>query len=84
MAVEKMPVACDLSDIALQDAAHRLGDVPLGECVVSCGGYNGTYARRLQGQLGFELHVVPDCILSSKTAWALWYYGACIWSPGCN
>ncbi len=41
-------------------------------------------ANRLQGEFGFELVLVPDCLLPTAYAWAVQAPGGnIIWSPGC-
>lgn len=82
MTVEKMPVDCDFYEIALEDAALRLGGVPLHELDVYVSINERVRARQLQASHGFNLHLVAPCLMRNRDGWAVSHHGRWIYSDG--
>lgn len=78
-----MPTACDFSETSL-DAGRRMLVAPdLHSLKVYVSNASATLARRLQGDHGFELVVVPDHMMPSPYSWNVEYMGKHAWSRGC-
>ncbi len=75
-------IACDLSQMALEHAANKLGATNLCDLRVCCAWENRTYARKLQGEHGFELVLVPADLLTGQDAWTASNGGRVVYSPG--
>lgn len=78
----KMPIDCDLAGTMLIQASNMLGNIPLSDLTVCCSLENRHEARKLQGQFGFELVLVPEIVLITRDTWSASFQGRTIWSRG--
>lgn len=82
MSVIKAVVQMDLSELALDDARCKLGATDFWKLKLWCSDTYRQVAYQLQGKHGFELVVVPNCVLASDWAWAAQYGNDTFWSTG--
>lgn len=82
MIVERLAVTCNLSETSLETAALALGGVRLHELTVTCGYWNRVVAQKLQGRFGFDLVLVPDCMLKTPYAWGVEHPRGVVWTEG--
>jgi hypothetical protein len=80
----KMSLLSDLSLMALNAAAAMMGVTELTYCVLITTVSNRLAARRLQGECGFEVRIVPDCLLFGPRTWALYHEmsDSTVWNEG--
>ena len=81
MTIEKMPINCDMTETTLAEAARMMGISGLANLRVYVGRTIGLPARRLQGEHGFELIVLPDHLLVTPYTWGAEWNGHQVWSP---
>lgn len=85
MISEKLGVDCSLSEIGLISAANKLGGVALHELTVYASAEARVYARKLQGQFGFGLVLVPPEIMLNTHgahAWCVEHPRGIVWTNG--
>lgn len=80
MIVLEQSVQMDLSETALDEARHRIGVATMGSLKVFVADYWALTARRLQAVHGFELVVVPDCLLKTPITWGAQFGAEIFWS----
>lgn len=83
MTVTKANISTDFNETSLDCGRAEINAQRLADCHVYCSRFDATTARRLQGQHGFALTIIPTCLLPSAYAWAVEYEGDIFWSPGC-
>lgn len=81
MSVNRVPTICDFSQSSLEYAASVM-NVPLHSLRVYTARSDSVRARKLQGEHGFELVIVPDALLPTCGAWAAECGTELMWSPG--
>lgn len=81
-AVQKMMVDCDFSEVAADDARQMLNAPNLGSMRFWVTERQALEGRRLQGQHGFELTVIPEFIAKGSYTWCAEYLGHRVWSQG--
>ena len=71
---------CSLCETSLDHARQQLGARAMADLWVVCGESEALAGRRLQGEHGFRLDVVPDAILLTRHAWCARFGNDTVWT----
>ena len=82
MTATKVPTNCDFSQTSIIYAAATLNVSP-HDLTVYASRFCQVDARKIQGEWGFELVIVPDALMPTRFGWAVENNGRVFWSPGC-
>lgn len=81
MTVAKLSTACDFSRTALEEVGRQFM-CPLHELTVYVSIGEQVRARKMQGDCGFDLVLIPDALLGTRSTWGARRGNDMLWTEG--